>query len=80
MSRLASRVRHLEKRLGRCTVCAAWKARIVPQYGQPVPRPWHAANDLRTCPACGRVEETIVVWLHFLEPPPRDESGNEEKA
>jgi hypothetical protein len=78
MSRLAARIGRLERSLGPCAVCADWKTSIELRHGTSADAEAAGEAETRTCPACGRIDETITVWLAY-EPPPRDEEANTEE-
>jgi hypothetical protein len=79
MSRLAARIGRLEERLGPCAVCLEWRPRVELRRGSSADAE-AAGEETRTCPAYGRVEEHMIVFLSY-EPPPRgNESSEREQA
>lgn len=74
MSRLATRVRRLEARLGPCRLCAERPSRIELINATTPASPAESEPD-EFCPACGGFVELIRVVLAYDVPPPQPATG-----
>ena len=78
MSRLASRLRRLEERLGSCPTCNGSPTPIYLQAPNGRRSPKRSEHD-RPCPDCGHTPEAITVRLSF-DPNPDPDTDTETEA